>query len=112
MVGDTEHAKTHGLNLGALNMQAIGEVLENYIWGDTRKNPPKYLGEWVRRLYTDCKIWVCDIELDSKIYDEGIRGPTSDRIYNHSIIGDTKLPYFKTTKEENGFLALLGGYPW
>jgi hypothetical protein len=107
---DRDHVKTI---IGALKMQPIGKESE-YLYEDA---PKKYLGEWVRRLYTDCKIWVCDIELeqdklDKNNYDEGIRGPTSNRKYNHLTIEDTSLPYFKTTEKENGFLALLGGYPW
>jgi hypothetical protein len=95
----------------ALNMKPNTKE-EDYIYENA---PKKYLGEWVRRLYTDCKIWVCDIELDKDTYDEGIRGSSDKRKYNHLTIEDTSLPYFKTTEKEkggNGFLTLLGGYPW
>jgi hypothetical protein len=108
----TENDKIHvKAIISTLKMQPIGDILENYIWKDTRDNPPKYLGEWLRRLYTECKIWTCDVELGSG-YDEEIRGATDSRVYKHLRIDDETLPYFKTSTEENGFLALLGNYPW
>jgi hypothetical protein len=97
-----------------LGMPLFRPPITNYIWGETLKNPEMFFGEWTRRLYTECCIWTCDIELnknDPYKYDEGVRmSPEDDRPYTPSRIENINLPYFKTGK--NGFHTLLENYPW
>jgi hypothetical protein len=92
--------------INKLGMKKTGNESE-YIWEETNKTPFKFRGEWLRRLYTKCYIWTCDIELGPD-YNEGVRKTINDDGYNHLNIGDTVLKYFK--KENNIFMALLKGY--
>jgi hypothetical protein len=81
-----------------------------YVWDDTWMNPKYYQGEWSRRLYFDCHVWGCDIELDKTTYDEGVRGPDSNRPYTPLLIGSKELPYFQ--EGNNTFLTFLRNYSW
>jgi len=117
---DREHIK---ILIDKLDMVPIeAEEERKYIWPDAIDNPTNYRGEWLRRIYTECKIWTCDIELGSSnseynankkenYYNEGVR-TNNDDSYIASRIGNTTLKYLKTTKEDNNFLALLEKYPW
>jgi hypothetical protein len=93
-----------------------GDIMYQFLYGDTLRNAKKYDGEWSLQL-KKLDIWSADIELrlidsviKNHIYDEGVRGdvpPPDGRPYEEQMGWIGKLdPIFPN------FTGLLKEFPW